>query len=69
MPERDFQEWLDAAIDDVLDCLDGAAGAGVELDPLATIIGRVQARGTELSLDDLPVPVRMLLAGMIGAPE
>lgn len=60
------QDELDAAIDRVLDVLERAGAEGVEVDPLATIVGRVQARGTELNLDDAPPMMRMLLGGMLG---
>jgi hypothetical protein len=58
---------LDDAIDQVLDVLQIAESEGVELDPLATIIGRVQARGGDLSMDEAPPIVRMLLSGMLDA--
>lgn len=66
VPELELQGELDVAIDSVLDVLEKAAGSGVEVDPLATIIARVQARGTELSMDDMPPVMRMLLGGMLG---
>ncbi len=60
------QDELDCAIDRVLDLLERAAEQGVEVDPLQTIIGRVQARGAQIDLDDMPPVMRMLLGGMLG---
>jgi hypothetical protein len=62
----DVQAELDAAIDRVLDLLETAAAEGVEVDPLATIIARLQARGTALNMDEAPPMMRMLLGGMLG---
>lgn len=66
MNELELQGELDCAIDVVLDVLEKAAGSGVEVDPLQTIIARVQARGTELSMDDMPPVMRMLMGGILG---
>lgn len=60
------QQQLDAAIDDVLDALDAGAAAGVELDPLATILDRVRLRGAEIDLSTAPPMMQMLLGGMLG---
>ncbi len=62
--EAELQADLDAAIDTVLDVLERAAAAGVELDPLSTIVGRMRARGAELDTSQLPPLMRMLLDGM-----
>jgi hypothetical protein len=59
------QERLDWLIDGVLDVLAEAEQAGVELDPLQTIMARLQARGDELNLDEAPPIMRMLLAGLL----
>jgi hypothetical protein len=61
MVDRDWQGELDGTIDDVLDLLFAAADAGVELDPLATIMQRMQARGHQLNMDELPPLARMML--------
>lgn len=66
MNELELQGELDCAIDGVLDVLEKAAATGVEVDPLQTIIARVQARGTDLSLDDMPPVMRMLMGGILG---
>lgn len=62
---HDWQVELDAAIDRVLYVLEHGAAAGVELDPLTTIMQRLQARGQSLDLSDAPPVMRMLLAGMM----
>jgi len=49
-----LQTRMDAAIDEVLDTLDAASAADVEIDPLATIIDRIKARGAELDLEAMP---------------
>ncbi len=59
-----FQTRLDAAIDETLTVLEESSAAGVELDPLATILARVQARGQELNLDEMPPLMRMILGGL-----
>lgn len=61
----DLQADLDAAIDRVLDCLEAAQTAGVELDPLATILARVKARGQDVDLSSAPPLMQMLLAGVL----
>jgi len=58
------QAALDEAVDRVLDALEAAEKAGVELDPLATIFARMQARGAELDLSGLPPVAQMFLAGL-----
>lgn len=63
---RDFDAELAACIDSTLDVLEAAAAAGVEVDPLQTIIARLQARGESLNLDEAPPMMRMLLGGMMG---
>lgn len=60
-----FQSELDTLIDGVLELLERSAAAGVELDPLATILARLQARGAELDLAGLPPLVRMILEGAV----
>jgi hypothetical protein len=64
IPHLTAQEQLDAAIDSVLDVLFTAEGQ--ELDPLATIIARMKARGQELDLSEMPPLMAMLLGGMTG---
>lgn len=64
--KHELQVRLDAAIDLVLDALTEAEAVGFELDPLATIIERFQARGNDFDLTALPLPLQMLLAGMLG---
>lgn len=59
-----LQERMDAAIDEVLDVLDQAQQDGVELDPLATIMARVKARGDMFDLAELPPFMQMLLGGL-----
>lgn len=61
----DLQARLDAAIDEVLDCLEAADKDGVEVDPLQTIVARMQARGANLDLSEQPPIVQMLLGGML----
>lgn len=60
----DWQTQLDGLIDGVLDVLEGSSAAGVELDPLATILERLRARGSELDVSSMPPLVQMLLGGM-----
>ncbi len=64
-PEQILQTRMDIAIDQVLDTLDEASAAGVEIDPLATILERVRARGAEIDLESAPPMMRLLLSGMI----
>lgn len=59
------QEKLDAAIDAVLDALDNAQANGEEVDPLQTIVARMQARGASMDLSEAPPILRMLLGGML----
>ncbi len=59
------QDVLNDAIDAVLDALDYASERGVEIDPLATILERVKARGAEIDLDSAPPLVKLLLSGML----
>ena len=56
-----WQTQLDAAIDDVLDTLEAAARDGVELEPVATIMQRMQARGEEINFDEAPLLLKMML--------
>lgn len=63
---RDYQAELDGLIDQTLDVLDAATKAGVEVDPLAAIVGRLQARGESIDLSEAPPMMRMLLGGMMG---
>lgn len=62
---EDLQAELDAAIDSVLTVLEKAGATGTELDPLATIVGRLRERGTELDMSSAPPLMRMLLDGMM----
>lgn len=64
--ERNYQAELDALVDSTLDLLDDASKAGVEVDPLAAIVSRLQARGESINLDEAPPMMRMLLGGMMG---
>ncbi len=64
-PGIDYQGQLRDLTDTILDLLDRAAAAGVELDPLATIIQSLKDRGTELDTADMPPMLKMLLAGML----
>jgi hypothetical protein len=66
MSEHDYQGELDGLIDQILGLLETASADQVELDPLATIMNRMQARGLDLDLDQAPPLLRMLLAGMQG---
>jgi hypothetical protein len=59
------QAELDATIDAVLDTLERAAVAGVDVNPLETIVRRVQARGAELNFDELPPLAKMVIGGML----
>ena len=65
MSEPDFVGQLDEAIGKVLDILDDAGRAGVELDPLESIMRVIRARGDELDLSDAPPLLQMLLGGII----
>lgn len=56
---------MDAAIDEVLDTLDYAASVGVEVDPLATILDRVRARGADIDLSSAPPLMQMILGPML----
>lgn len=62
--ERDYQAELNTAMDSVLGLLEAAAAADVSLDPLATLLDRVRARGDEIDLENAPPILRMLLSGM-----
>lgn len=59
-----YQQALETAVDATIDALENAAAAGIELDPLQTILGRMKERGQALNLDDAPPLLRMLLSGM-----
>lgn len=59
-----LQDRMDAAVDTVLDLLDEAAREGVGLDPLATIMQRLKARGDELDLSQAPPLLQIILGGM-----
>lgn len=56
---------LETHIDAILSTLDRAGELGVELDPLAAIVGRLRARGESLNLEEAPPLMRMLLGGML----
>ena len=56
----------DTLIDGMLDLLEEAGKAGVELDPLAIILDRLAARGETLDMSEAPPLMRMLLGGMAG---
>ncbi len=60
----DAQAQLDIAIDMVLDTL--LTNPDADLDPLATILERMKARGEELDLSGAPPLVQMLLSGALG---
>lgn len=62
-----LQSRLDELIDGTLDLLERAAAEQVELDPLATILDRLRARGGEIDLAGAPPVMRMLLSGMLDA--
>lgn len=53
------------AIDTVLTVLEDAERAGVELDPLTTIIERYRVRGGEVDFSELPPLMQMLLSGLL----
>jgi len=59
-----YQARLDLLVDDVLTLLEESSQAGVELDPLTTIVERLRVRGAELDLSQAPPMMRMLLSGM-----
>jgi hypothetical protein len=61
-----LQGRLDLLIDGILDLLAESVQTGEELDPLASIVSRLQARGDTIDLDDAPPMMRMLLGGMLG---
>ena len=63
-PADDYQVQLDDAIDKTLDVFEQAARDGVQLDPLATIMNRLQARGQEINLEEAPPMLRMLMSGL-----
>jgi hypothetical protein len=62
----DLQARLDLLIDGILDLLAESVQAGEELDPLASIVSRLQAHGDTIDLDEAPPIMRMLLGGMLG---
>jgi hypothetical protein len=66
VPDGNLQARLDLLIDGILDLLAESVATGEELDPLASIVSRLQARGDTIDLDDAPPMMRMLLSGMIG---
>lgn len=59
-----YQAELDDAIDHTLDVFENAAKAGVQLDPLQTIMRRLQARGQEINMEEAPPMLRMLMSGL-----
>ncbi len=59
----DLQADMDAAIDHVLELLERPGAEYV--DPLTTIVARLQARGGEIDLSTAPPLMRMLLEGML----
>lgn len=61
-----YHERAAVLVDGILDLLEEASKAGVELDPLAVILERLQARGETIDLADAPPVMRMLLGGMAG---
>ena len=65
MSSDHWQTQLDAAIDDVLDTLEAASRDGVKLDPVATIMQRMQARGEEINFDEAPLLLKMMLGQMM----
>ena len=65
MAQAELQARLDAAIDETLDVLDAAEREGAPLDPLQTIVARLQVRGGELDLQAMPPVLQMLLGGML----
>lgn len=60
----DFQGRLDSLVDGILLLLKESGAAGVELDPLGTIVERLRVRGSELDFSQAPPMLRMLLQGM-----
>lgn len=62
--ELELERELDEHIDAILRILERAGAAGVELDPLRSILTRLQEQGFDL--DSVPPVVRMLLDGMMG---
>lgn len=56
---------MNRAIDEVLDTLDRASELGVEIDPLATILDRVRARGADIDLSSAPPLMQMILGPML----
>lgn len=64
MLEVELERELDEHIDAILRILERAGNAGVELDPLRSIIGRLQEQGFDL--EGMPPMVRMILDGMLG---
>lgn len=62
--ELELQRELDEQIDAILRLLARAGEAGVELDPLRSIIGRLNEQGFDL--EGMPPMVRMVLDGMLG---
>lgn len=64
--QPDYHERAADLVDAILTLLEEAAAAGVELDPLAIILERLQARGETLDLSEAPPMLRMLLGGLAG---
>lgn len=66
MSAPELQSRLDSAVDEILDLLAQSVDDGVELDPLGTIVARLQARGEQLDTEGMPPMMQMLLGGMLG---
>lgn len=60
-----YEAELDTRVGAVLDTIEAAAGAGVELDPLASILRCMRDRGAQVDLAAMPPMMQMLLGGMI----
>lgn len=64
MPRENLEAELDLHVDAILDLIEQGGAEGVELDPLASIMRRLQARGTEMNVDDMPPLLKMMLSGL-----
>lgn len=64
MPRDNLELELDHHVDNILDVLEQGAAEGIELDPMASIMRRLQARGQDLNMDEMPPLMRMILGGM-----
>lgn len=65
-PPEDYHARAAFLVDGILDLLDEAGKAGVEVDPLAIIMERLAVRGETLDMSEAPPMMRMILGGLGG---